>query len=872
MVRFALLLSLATVGPASAADTVEFFETKVRPVLAAHCFSCHGEKKQQAGLRLDTADGFKTGTDEGEVVASGKLLAAIKRTGDYPMPPSKPLPADAVADIEQWLKDGAVFPAAAKADRKSAADHWAYKAVIDPPVPAGETASPIDRFVRAKLTEKGLTPSAPADRRTLIRRVHFDLVGLPPTYEEGEAFVADPDPAAYPKLVDRLLASPHYGERWARHWMDVARYADSKGYVFTEDRNYPYAYTYRDYLIRAFNADLPFDRFVREQLAADKLDLKGDPKPLAAMGFLTVGRRFSNNVHDIIDDRIDVVTRGLMGLTVSCARCHDHKFDPLPTADYYSLYAVFASSQEPAALPLLLSADDPQVKRFDAEVAKKRQTADQFAAKMYVDAFAKFRTPHALADYLLAARDSRSLAPAAADELAAGRKLDANMLGLWRDYLRAESRPRDPVFGFWLDVWALPEAGWADGVKAALWKWLGPGKKRMPAALATALAGRPLPDLRAVAEVYGKALAAAADGPLFAALAGPDAPTNPPPPTADKFVAIPIKQQYRKLRNAVDKVTANSPNAPPRAMVLTDAPKPAAGYVFLRGNPANHGPAVPRRAPAVVSDARPFADAGSGRLELADAVVSPKNPLTARVFVNRVWMHHFGEGLVRTPSDFGVRSDPPTHPELLDHLASRFVADGWSVKALHRRILLSETYQQRSDTRPELTAADPENRLLGRTNRRRFDFESLRDGLLVAGNTLDRTVGGRSVDVFAAPFPARRSLYAKIDRQNLPAALRAFDLASPEQHTPQRFVTTVPQQALWLMNGPFAQQQAKVVAGRTTGDGADRVRAVYRAVLARDPTPAEAEQAETFVEAVSDRGCELLAQALLMSNEFAFVD
>ena len=868
MVRSALLLSLVVVTPVAAADPAEFFETKVRPVLAEHCFSCHGEKKRMAGLRLDTADGFKTGTDEGELVASGKLLGAVKRTGDYPMPPKGPLPAVAVADIEGWLKAGAKYPAAAKVAGKSAADHWAFKPVADPSVPAGD-GSPVDRFVRAKLAEKGLTPSPAADRRTLIRRVSFDLLGLPPTYAEVEAFVADPDPDAYPKLVDRLLASPHYGERWARHWMDVARFADSKGYVFTEDRSYPYAYTYRDYLIRAFNADKPYDQFVREQLAADKLDRKTDPTALAAMGFLTVGRRFNNNVHDIIDDRIDVVGRGLMGLTLACARCHDHKFDPIPIADYYSVYSVFANSREPKELPLLPAAPG-QAAKFDAEVKAAREKAEQFAAKMYADALAKFRTPQAVADYLMAVRDSRTMKLSDADDLAADRGLDANMLGLWRDYLAADARKADPVFQLWLEVWNLPDRTWREAAEPHLWDWLAPGQRRLPAALAISLAKRPLHHLRDVAEAYGEALAGAKDGPLAAALSGAGAPTNPQPPLADKFVAIAVKQQYRKLRNAVDKVHATSPDAPPRAMVLEDNPKPTGAFVFLRGNPANRGPAVPRRAPAVLSDARPFAQ-GSGRLELAEAIVSPKNPLTARVFVNRVWMHHFGEGLVRTPSDFGVRSDPPTHPELLDHLASRFVADGWSVKALHRRILLSDTYRQQSDARPELTAADPENRLLGRQNRRRADFESLRDGLLVAGGTLDRAIGGRSVDLFAPPFTARRSVYAKIDRQNLPAALRAFDLASPDQHTPQRFVTTVPQQALWLMNGPFAQQQAKAVADHTAAaDG--RAAAVYRAVLARDPTPAEAEQATAFVQAASARGWELLAQALLMSNEFAFID
>jgi hypothetical protein len=435
------------------------------------------------------------------------------------------------------------------------------------------------------------------------------------------------------------------------------------------------------------------------------------------------------------------------------------------------------------------------------------------------------------------------------------------MVGRWRDFLA--DKADDPVFGLWLAAAAVKPADWASTLPKLMAKW----GQRLPAPLAKALTAKTPADVAGLAAVYGAVLA----GPLAAELAKPHAPTNPTDPaTADKFVAISVKREYRKLRNAVVQAEAASPDAPPRAMVLEDLPTPPPQFVFLRGSPGNRGPAVVRRPPAVVSDARPFA-AGSGRLELADAIASPANPLTARVFVNRVWQHHFGEGLVRTPSDFGVRSDPPSHPELLDWLASRFVADGWGVKALHRRILLSEAYKQRSDARPDL-AHDPENRLLGRQNRRRLDFESLRDGLLSAAGTLDRTVGGRSVDLFATPFSARRTLYGKIDRQNLPATFRAFDLASPDGHSPQRFVTTVPQQALFLLNAPFVQQQAKAVADNLTGSEAERVAAVWRAVLARAPTSQEVERAERFVAAAPGRGFELLAQALLMSNEFAFVD
>ncbi|HET6572986.1 MAG TPA: PSD1 and planctomycete cytochrome C domain-containing protein [Fimbriiglobus sp.] len=770
LTTFALAFVSAAASAADpSAGAVEFFETKVRPVLAEHCYKCHGAKKQMAGLRLDTADGFRKGTDDGPIVVAGEpakspMVRAVRRVGERPMPPKHPLPADAVAVLTEWVKAGAPYPA----DRAgtmmhkpdAARKHWAFRPVLDPIPPATKTpaANPIDRFLLAKLEEHGLGFSPPAVRRTLIRRAYFDLIGLPPTYEEVEAFVHDPSPGAYERLIDRLLASPAYGERWGRHWLDLARYSDSKGYVFTEERKYPFAYTYRDYVIRAFNEDKPYDQFVVEQLAADKLPLGEDKSPLAALGFLTLGRRFSNNINDIIDDRIDVVTRGLMGLTVACARCHDHKYDPIPTADYYSLYGVFASTVEPKDLPLIGAVTHTkEYDEFVAELAEREK---------------------ALADF----REKRIAAKV-----------------------------------------------------AALGGLAGPG---------VAVVRRP-----------------------------------------ERLLNRADRNESDRLKKKIDQFRANSPAAPPRAMAVADAPRPTEPVVFLRGNPNNRGPRVPRRMPAVVAgpNREPFTD-GSGRLELARAIASPANPLTARVFVNRVWMHHFGRPLVNTPSDFGTRSDPPTHPLLLDWLAARFVEDGWSVKKLHKRMMLSAAYQQASDNRPELAQADPESRLLGRANRKRADFEAMRDGLLAVSGKLDRTLYGRSVDLFKRPYTTRRSVYAFIDRQNLPGTLRAFDFPSPDMHSPQRPVTTVPQQALFLMNSPFAAEQARGVVARRdvawTPSAAERVKRIYRAVLSRDPSADEVKLAREFVVAAGKvkpaagrlGPWELFAQVLLLSNEFAFVD
>src|SRR5579885_560826 len=414
------LLALAALGlpaaaepakPATPAEAAEFFEKRVRPVLVENCQACHGDKKQRGGLRLDSRAALLKGGENGPAVAPGdpgksRLIQAVRHAGDLKMPPKKQLPAEAVEALAAWVKMGAPWPEtpqAAQGDPLSPAAardrHWAFRPVRKPVLPAvrheGWVRTPVDRFILARLEEKGHRPAPPADRRTLLRRITFDLIGLPPTPEEVDAFLNDPSPDAYEKVVDRLLASPHYGERWGRHWLDVARYADTKGYVFTDERRFPFSYTYRDWVIRSLNEDLPYDQFVLQQLAADQLlpltlssppaaggegRVGGDDKrSLAAMGFLTLGRRFLNNPHDIIDDRIDVVCRGLMGLTVACARCHDHKYDPISQKDYYALYGVFASSVEPKELPVLMEpTPSPAYRAYEKELAVLQKAVDDY--------------------------------------------------------------------------------------------------------------------------------------------------------------------------------------------------------------------------------------------------------------------------------------------------------------------------------------------------------------------------------------------------------------------------------------------------------------------------------------------------------------
>ncbi|MEO7318734.1 MAG: DUF1549 and DUF1553 domain-containing protein, partial [Chthoniobacteraceae bacterium] len=694
---------------------------------------------------------------------------SIRHQGDSKMPEKEDkLPEAQIAALSEWVKMGVPWPEndkpAANARDEAAKKHWAFQPVRDPAVPAVADAgrwakTAIDRFILANLEPASLAPSAPASKYVLLRRATFDLTGLPPTAAEVAAFENDSAPDAFAKVIDRLLASPHYGERWGRYWLDVSRYADTKGYVFLEERRDGFAYTYRDWVIKAFNDDLPYDQFLIHQIAADRIVKPEDQRPLAALGFLTLGRRFLNNQQEIIDDRIDVIARGTMGLTVSCARCHDHKFDPVSQKDYYALYGVLASSIEPKELPLLPADSDPKTEaEYRAERAKLEANVDRHLAEKCRD--------------------------------------------------------------------AATAASTLTGITVIL---------------------PPLPreSLRGLLD------------------------------RADR-------EKSRELSNKIDALNAG-PLAPPRAMAMADGPI-VEPHVFKRGNPGMPGDAVPRRFISVLAggNPEPFKQ-GSGRLELAQAIASKENPLTARVMANRVWLHHFGKGLVRTPGDFGMRGDAPTHLELLDWLATRFVADGWSLKKLHRRIMLSAVYEQGSDDSPKAALADPENRLVWRMNRRRLDFEATRDSLLSVTGNLDPALGGRPVEITANPSPRRRTVYGFIDRQNLPGMFRTFDFASPDTTNSQRFVTTVPQQALFLMNSPFVIEQARALVAqppfKDSPATAGQVQELYSKVLARKAEPAEVEAALQFLAQPGEASgpaplsqWEKYAQVLLETNEFAFVD
>jgi cytochrome c553 len=936
------IIALAVLAPfTSADDGIEFFEKKIRPVLVEHCYECHSKdaKKQRGGLLLDSRTGIRKGGDTAPAVVPGKpseslLLKAVRQTDpELKMPPKGKLPDGVIIDLEKWIALGAPDPRDAKPAKTSGIDfeaakkHWSYQPIHKLLLPAVKQSSwaqtPLDHFILAKLEEKGLSPSPPADPRTLLRRLYFDLIGLPPTFEEVQEFTRAWDGASakrqatLERVVDQLLASPHYGERWGRHWLDVARYADTKDGVlmYGDDRIRPYAYTYRDYVIRALNADTPFDRFVHEQLAADQIEPKVEPWRLAAMGYLTLGRMFDNNQHDILDDRIDVVTRGLLGLTVTCARCHDHKYDAVGMADYYALYGVFASSEAPFELPLIdIAHKTPGLDEYEKKATPERKKLHAMEEQQF--ALLSETARQRVGDYLTrVATTPPDLAETAIYFLSlAPTDLRPPMVNRWRKYLEHPSRGDDPVFAPWPALMKLPDGEFAARAPAVLLQQTarpaGLGKGELNPLIRELLVNAKPARKADIAKLYGDLLRKTyeqsrqpgaklteAQRQLVDVVTDKSSPCWFPKSQTYYHMSRTEKDQFGSLRNNLDKIAVQSPQAPPRAMVLNDTQDLYEPHIFVRGNAAALGDAVPRRFLQVLGGGPAFPH-GSGRLDLARAITAPDNPLTARVIVNRIWMEHFGEPLVATPSDFGVRSAPPSHPELLDWLAATFMEDGWSLKKLHRRIVLSATYQQSSnlDSRSRNANAesdnpqspirnpqsvDPENRLLWRFQRRRLDLEAMRDTLLAVSGRLDGKISGRPVDVVNEAGNRRRTVYGLVDRQTLPGLFRAFDFASPDASAERRPFTTVPQQALFGMNAPFMMEQAKGLAARADGAATPEAKAakLVQLALARPAEPAEIEAALRFVRAAeqSPERSQLTpwqqyAQVLLLTNEFIFVD
>ena len=918
-----------SVCPSAAADEVRFNE-QIRPILAEHCLQCHGpdEKKREASLRLDIERDAK----ESAIVAyQPDESALIERiTSDDPelkMPPAetgKPLSAEQIELLRRWIAAGARF------DR-----HWAYESIETPEIPRAEAAAvtDIDRFVVAALEAQGLSLSRRIGRQQLIRRATFDLIGLPPTWEEVEAFASDSSRLAYAKVIDRLLDSPRYGERWGRHWLDIARYADTHGGGAIGFTKFPFSYTYRDYVIRALNADLPYNRFVIEQLAADQLNLANNDPALAGLGFLTVGVQYPNP-HDVIDDQIDVVTRGLMGMTVACARCHDHKFDAIPTTDYYALYAALASSHKPDLLPIVGEPADPEsLHSYQTDLAKRQVVYTDMARDQTEVLRGRLRMQVGL--YL------REIAKGTPEQDLSAKFLSfrtddmrPHLLNRWRDYL-AKMPSDDPVFGPWVQLAALPSEGFPQSCDRCLKAWQlengDPEKFAAPHQLSTAapkwnprlleaIAKQQSTSMQEVADLYGALFAdvqrewlqsllnasleaaagadvipdedrrhavinSAINRQLRRHLYDPETPIAMSGALATKLLNRTVNDILGGKKGAIHNLHLSSPGSPPRAMVLQERITTDPFHVLRRGNPIDRGEVVPARFLTALSapDAPPF-PAGNRRLALAQAIVDSKNPLLRRVTVNWVWQHHFGRGLVRTPDDFGTRGQPPTHPQLLDYLAVKFLDEGWSLKKLHRQIMLSDTYQQAAVENADSRIKDPENKLLWRMPRRRLEMEAMRDAMLAASGELDVTkIGGRPFDFLSNPVVPRRSLYGLVNRDIISSLASTFDRADPSTCTARRPETSVPQQTLFALNSDFIQDRAAALAELATRAESDeqRVRWIYRRLFSREPDQAELQTALQYVgkrqetangETADPDRWQRLAHVLLAANEFVFLD
>jgi len=801
-------------------DGNEFFESKIRPVLVEQCQKCHGEKKSKGGLRLDTRAGWEKGGDNGPALirkksAASLLIKMIRKGEDTPpqMPPEHPLSKAVVDDFVRWVDMGAPDPRSGTAtvarqiDWKAAAEFWSFR----PPVASSER--PIDAYIEERLAVQKLKPVGAADRWTLLRRVTFDLTGLPPTESELRDFLADRSSGAFAKVVDRLLASPAYGEHQARLWLDLARYAEDQAHV-TEGK-LGFAWQYRDWVIEAFNKDLPYDRFVKLQIAADLMeDEAADRTDRRALGFIGLGNIYARP-NDLArakaeqwDDRVDTLTRSFLALTVSCARCHDHKFDPIPTIDYYSLTGVIADTKD----SVLYIAPKDEVAAYEAAAAKSATVAAKAAE------FLQAETDR------LALEKVETLVDAA---LAAWADPNANK-GL-TDFLKKEKTPKTREDAVKLQKYVRENV-------------LQPIKKR---------------NLDQFKGLFGEKGAY---------------------PLTEKIVvdgATPEwRKEYEPLKAAAAEVAKLVPPEPAKCHGIAEIEKPTDLRVYVRGNPSKPGEIAPRRFLRILAGTdAPLFKRGSGRLELAEAIADPRNPLTARVLVNRIWQQHFGRGLVSTPSNFGALGSRPTHPELLDALAERFVRNTWSVKKLHRELLLTAAYQRASTIDAANQAVDPENQWLWRWSRRRLTVEEFRDATLIVDGSLDRSFGGAGGDVDEATF-LRRTVYGKVSRMELSRLLRLFDFPDPNLSNERRIDTTQPQQSLFLLNSPFMIARARKLAALSAEDPA---RQIYVRTFGREPSAAELEIARAFLSAADKEPMKLTrveryAQALLASNAFLFVD
>jgi hypothetical protein len=870
-----LLLLLAAPLLAQSAADLEFFEKKIRPIFAAKCYACHAGKTPMAGIDFSSSAGF-------EAVIGGRLMQAVGYESKIKMPPTGKLPDNEIADIRAWIQMGAPRPKQSAATPQPSAiaegrKHWAFQPVKDyPPPPVKNQAwvrTPIDRFILAKLEERGLRPAPPASKHTLLRRVTYDLTGLPPTSKEIADFLADQSKDAYAKVVDRLLASPQYGENWGRHWLDVARYADSTG--MDEDHVYPYAWRYRDYVVKAFNEDLPYDRFVIEQLAGDLLQ----PANPIATGFLALGPKplaqqdRIKMIYDVVDEQIDTVSKAFMGLTVACARCHDHKFDPILTKDYYSLASIFASTENfrnlgrPGAVSYIYYAPlDPaafgiyQAHRW--RMYAKQLEMEEALAEDWTREYALLRPR--IAEFLTAAWKAERTGKF---EEKWARWLQGVAEKARQGYLKKLFDATDETIAQVARVYQEAYLKSATRFDTQLDIW----RKRMATEL---LEDRDLP---ARPKMNAEANA------FFAAVTFDGGPME----LADSPRVAELRREWKQL-------DATLPPEPPMASAVRDGAM-VNQRVFLHGDNNSPGEPVAKQFPVVLAgESQKPITRGSGRLELAKWLTSPDHPLTARVMVNRIWQGHFGEALMRTPNNWGKTGETPTHPELLDFLAKRFVESGWSIKAMHRMILLSSTYQMDSRAAKEVRDTDPANRLHARFNRVRMSVEQIRDSFLAIGGNLDPAIGGSLLA--AAPMQgrrqrvdpdelSRRTLYIPVRRGSIPTVLATFDYGDATTSGEGRPRTNVAPQALFVLNSQFVQRQAGGLVKRLLDDAKltdkQRVEQAYLTVLTRTPEAQEVDGALTYIGELEKRigtpeahqaAWQSFCHVLLSTNEFLYLD
>ncbi|HYG76199.1 MAG TPA: PSD1 and planctomycete cytochrome C domain-containing protein [Planctomycetota bacterium] len=970
--------------PAAHKENVEFFEKKIRPVLVEACYKCHSVEsgKSKGGLLLDSREGLLKGGHTGPAVVPGDLersllIKAIRYEQDeLEMPPMDRLSAQQIADFETWIKNGASDPRARTAppptpaetiDFEKARTFWSFQPVKEPAIPAVKDKAwprnPIDAFILAKLEEKNIRPAPPADKRTLIRRATFDLTGLPPSPADIDAFLADTSPQAFEKVIDRLLASRHYGEAWGRHWLDLARYADTAGE--SADYPIPQAWRYRNYVIDAFNKDKPYDQFIREQIAGDLLPSTSEAEKherIIATGFVASARRFSvdpDSVHHLtIEDSIDTMGRAILGLTLSCSRCHDHKFDPIPTSDYYALYGIFNSTRYPFPgsenkkfqrdfVSLATAEEMKPVLEYDKLIDAQRKEVERLEKEKKAIEAEPETGPKPRPALPESARGENLVSPDYVKDFRLGCSPDQAV----RDVVAAENQPFTSALR--ITTKKKPSNAWEVQLSTQTIASIETGDVLVATFYARVCDAAPKTQAGAeiivestgpnYEQIFGQALKIGTEWTKFefALLArkgfeaqkaqvnlrlgfgehtievgGLDVKTYRKSLAGTEFVKslqgnkkerinaarVTLEAERRKL----EKLMAKAPEVP-KAYALAEG-TPQNVRIHLRGEPSKPGEEARRGFLQILGGQKlPESCKGSGRLELAGWLTDSKNPLTARVMVNRIWQYHFGKGLVQTPSDFGKQGRAPTHPELLDYLARRFVEGGWSIKAMHKMMMLSQTYQLASqypagEEKPEYAVADANNELLRKFNRRRLDAEEIRDALLALSGTLDATPGQahpfehpskwgytQHNQFFAVYETKKRSVYVMQQRLRRHPFFSTFDGADTNQTTAVRLISSTSLQALFMMNDKFAHEMAQSFARRVLGEGKDEAGCLSRAyqlAFGREASADEARQISAYLAQTREldklkalpedtkrhAAWSGLARVMFSSNEFMFVD